>query len=86
LFHDKNTVNIERYKVAKKIAKRAVSEANGRAYDDLYRRLSTKKGKNDVYKMARIRERKTRDLNQVKCIKDEIDQLLVKGQDIKQRW
>ncbi|AQK93069.1 DUF21 domain-containing protein, partial [Zea mays] len=33
-----------------------------------------------------IRERKTRDLNQVKCIKDEMDQLLVKGQDIKQRW
>jgi hypothetical protein len=36
--------------------------------------------------MARIRERETRDLNQVKCIKDEMDQLLVKGQDIKQRW
>ena len=36
--------------------------------------------------MARIRERKMRDLNQVKCIKDEMDQLLVKGQGIKQRW
>jgi hypothetical protein len=32
--------------------------------------------------MARIRERKMRDLNQVKCIKDEMDQLL----HIKQRW
>jgi hypothetical protein len=29
---------------------------------------------------------KTRDLNQVKCIKDEMDQLLVKRQDIKQSW
>ena len=86
LFHDRSAVNIERYKVAKKTAKRAVSEAKGRAYDDLYRRLSTKEGEKDVYKMARIRERKTRDLNQVKCIKDEMDQLLVKGQDIKQRW
>jgi hypothetical protein len=36
--------------------------------------------------MARIRERKTMDLNRVKCIKDEMDQLLVKGQEIKQRW
>jgi hypothetical protein len=72
--------------VAKKTAKRAVSEAKGRAYDDLYRRLSTKEGEKDVYKIARIRERKKRDLNQVKCIKDEMDQLLVKGQDIKQRW
>jgi hypothetical protein len=37
LFHDRSTVNIERYNVAKKIAKRAMSEAKGQAYDDLYR-------------------------------------------------
>ncbi|AQK51442.1 DHBP synthase RibB-like alpha/beta domain [Zea mays] len=86
LFHDRSAVNIERYKVTKKTAKRAVSEAKGRAYDDLYRRLSTKEREKDVYKIARIWERKTRDLNQVKCIKDEMDQLLVKGQGIKQRW
>jgi hypothetical protein len=85
LFHDRSTINIERYKVAKKTAKRAMSEAKGRAYDDLYQRLSTKEEEKDVYKMARIRERKMRDLNQVKCIKDEMDQLLVKGQGIKQR-
>jgi hypothetical protein len=66
--------------VAKKTAKRAVSEAKDRAYDDLYRRLSTKEGEKYVYKIVRIRERKTRDLNQVKCIKDEMDQLLVKNQ------
>jgi hypothetical protein len=71
LFHDRSTVNIERYKVAKKTAKRAVSEAKGRAYDDIYRILSTKEGEKDVNKMARIQERKMRDLNQVKCIKDE---------------
>ncbi|WVZ96601.1 hypothetical protein U9M48_042217 [Paspalum notatum var. saurae] len=35
--------------------------------------------------MARFRDRKTRDLNQVKCIKDARDQLLVK-EDIKLRW
>ncbi|PWZ08025.1 Transposon TX1 uncharacterized protein [Zea mays] len=63
-----------------------MSEAKGQGYDDLYRRLRTKEREKDVYKIARIRERKTRDLNQVKCIKYEMDQLLVKGQDIKQRW
>jgi hypothetical protein len=47
-------VKIERYKVAKKTSKQVVSEAKGRAYDDLYRRLSTKEGEKDVYKMARI--------------------------------
>jgi hypothetical protein len=85
LFYDRSAVNIERYKVAKKTAKRAVSEAKGRAYDDLCRRLSTKEGEKDVYKMARIQERKMRDLNQVKCIKDEMYQPLVKEQDIKKR-
>jgi len=86
VFHDRSLDNIERYKVAKKIAKREVSEARGRAYDDLYQRLITKEGEKDVYKMARIRDRKTRDLNQVKCIKDARDQLLVKEDDIKLRW
>jgi hypothetical protein len=33
---------VERYKVAKKTAKRAVSEARGQMYDGLYQRLGTK--------------------------------------------
>jgi hypothetical protein len=34
--------NIKKYKVAKKTAKRAVSVVKGRAYEDLYQRLSIK--------------------------------------------
>ena len=41
---DKSTTNIEGYKLAKRAAKRAVSVANGKTYDDLYQRLSTKEG------------------------------------------
>jgi hypothetical protein len=40
----------------------------------------------DIYKMAKIRERKTRDVYQVKCIKDKADQILVKDEEIKHRW
>ena len=36
--------------------------------------------------MARIRKRKTRNINQIKCIKDETDRLLVKADEIKGRW
>ncbi|CAN6336649.1 unnamed protein product [Urochloa humidicola] len=36
--------------------------------------------------MARIRERKTRDINQIKCIKDGTDRVLVKDEEIKDRW
>ena len=45
-----------------KAAKRAVGEARGQAYEDLYRRLDTKEGERDIYKMAKIHERKARDI------------------------
>ena len=83
---DRSADNVERYKVAKKTAKRAVSEARGRMYDGLYQRLGTKEGEKDIYRMAKSRERKTRDIIQVKCIKDETERLLTKDEDIKNRW
>jgi hypothetical protein len=81
---DRSTDNIERYKVAK-TTKRAVSEARGRMYDGLYQWLGTKEGENDIYRMAKSRERKMRDIIQVKYIKDEIERLLTKDEDIKNR-
>ena len=47
LYHDRSVDNIEKYKVAKKTAKRAISVAKGRAYEDLYQYLSTKEGEKD---------------------------------------
>jgi hypothetical protein len=70
---DRSADNIERYKVAKKTAKRTVSEARGRMYNGLYQRLGTKEGEKDIYRMTKSRERKTRDIIQVKCIKDETE-------------
>ena len=67
---DKSVATIESYKIAKRAAKRAVSVAKGQAYDDLYQRLGTKEGEKDIYRLARIRERKARDINQIKCIKE----------------
>jgi hypothetical protein len=40
-----------------------VSEARGQIYDGLYQQLCTKKGKNDIYRMAKSRERKIRTLS-----------------------
>jgi hypothetical protein len=83
---DRSADNIERYKVAKKTSKRAVSETRGRMYDGLYQRLGTKEGEKDIYRVAKSRERKTRDIIQVKCIKDETERLLTKDEDMKNRW
>ena len=86
MYHDRSVDDIEKYKVAKKTAKRAISVAKGRAYEDLYQRLSMKEGEKDIYRMARVCERKTRDFNQVMCIKDEREHLLVKEDEIRHRW
>jgi hypothetical protein len=53
---DKSVDNVERYKVAKNIAKRVVSEARGQMYDGLYQRLGTEEGEKDIYRMAKSRE------------------------------
>jgi hypothetical protein len=45
--------NVERYKMAKKTAKRAVSEARGQMYDGLYQQLGTKEGEKNIYRMAK---------------------------------
>jgi hypothetical protein len=78
--------NVEQYKVAKKTVKRAVSEAMGQMYDGLYQRLGMKEGVKGIYRMVKSRERKTRGIIQVKCIKDATERLLTKGEDIKNRW
>ena len=48
--------------------------------------MSTKEAEKDIYRMARAHDRKTRDFNQVKCIKDKREQLLVKEDEIRHRW
>jgi hypothetical protein len=70
---NRSTDNVERYKVSKMTAKRVVSEARGQMYDGLYQRLGMKEGEKDIYRMVKSRERKTRDIIQVKCIKDETE-------------
>ena len=54
--HDRSSSNMVKYKEAKKNARRVVSGARGRAYDELYDRLATKEGEKDIYRMAKIRE------------------------------
>ena len=43
----------------------------------MYEKLDTKEVEKDIYRIARIRERKTRDLCTVSYVKDEDQQVLV---------
>ena len=75
-----------RYKAAKKVAKKAMAVAKSMAFDRLYHRLETKEGEEEVFKLTRVRERKTRDLGVVRCIKDENGKVLSENAEIKERW
>ena len=74
------------YKAAKKVARKAVTIAKSQTFDRLYHRLGTKEGEKEVFKRARARERKTRDLGVVRCIKDEEGKVLTEDVEIRERW
>ena len=62
--------DFERYKYVRKEAKKIIIDAKFKAYDDLYNKLGTKDKENDVYKLAKLRGRKIRDFNHIKCIQE----------------
>nr|GEY31792.1 hypothetical protein [Tanacetum cinerariifolium] len=76
----------ERYKAANREAKIVVAQAKDEAYEDLYKKLDSKDGANDIYKIAKARERKRRDTENVRYIKDEGGRTIVREEDIRKIW
>ena len=63
-------MSFERYKLAKKESKKAVQNVRAKVYKEVYEKLDTKDVEKDIYRIARIQDRKTRDLCTVRCVKD----------------
>ena len=59
---NKDEVSFENYKLAKREVKKIVKEARAKVYQDIYERLDSKEGEKDIYRIAQMREKKTRDL------------------------
>ena len=63
-----------------------IAIAKNAAYERLYQKLETKKGEKDAFKLSTVRERRTKDLGNVRCIKDEDGKVLLEEAVIKERW
>ncbi|PWA97488.1 hypothetical protein CTI12_AA028950 [Artemisia annua] len=72
--------------VAKREAKKAVAQAKDKAHEDLYKKLDSKEGANDIFRIAKAREKIKRDIGNIKYIKDEGVRTIVNEGDIRKRW
>ena len=82
---DKEIFKIK-YRDAKKVAKKAVTLAKNNAFERLYEKLETKEGEKAIFKLARARKKKTRDLGSVRCVKSEDGEVLTEDTKIRERW
>lgn len=78
--------NYEIYEKTKKEIKKVVRDAKFKAYDDIYNRLGIREGEKDIFKLVKIQERKSKDLDHVKCIRSNDQKVLVKDNNIKEKW
>ena len=60
--------------------------AKGCAYDNLYARLETKEGEKELYRLARQRDRAGKDVQHMRVIKDENDNVMVNLEAVLKRW
>lgn len=77
---------VEAKRARKEMYKATVRLAKMIAFKCLYEELGDKGGVKKLYRLANARERNARDVDQVKCIKDEDGRGLVEEALIRQRW
>ncbi|GJR12096.1 hypothetical protein Tco_0794748 [Tanacetum coccineum] len=75
----------ERYKEAKRQAKKSVAPAKEKAYEDMYKKLDSKEGANDIFRITKARERR-RNLGDICFKKDEEGRTITDEEEIKKRW
>ena len=73
------------YKTARKQAERKMWKARNKAYEELYEKLETKEGENELFKIAKQRNRQSKDVQQVRVIKSRTGEMLMEEERVKQR-
>ncbi|GKB67518.1 hypothetical protein Tco_0928930, partial [Tanacetum coccineum] len=57
-----------------------------KAYEELYKKMDSKEGANNIFKIEKAQERRRRDLGDICFIKDEGGQTITDEEEIKKRW
>jgi len=78
--------NADLYKQRKREAKKAVATAKAEAYKKLYEDLDTTEGQKQVLRMAKKKDRDSKDIYQAKLIKNKEGETLFENDKILQRW
>ncbi|KAI5089396.1 hypothetical protein C0J45_20804 [Silurus meridionalis] len=76
----------QEYKERRQQVKRDVAKAKEKAYEELYKRLDTKEGEKDLYRLARQRDRAGKDVLQVRAVKDGEGNVLTSEESVLRRW
>ena len=76
----------ERYDRHKKDAKKTVAQAKAQALNEIYEELETPEGEKKIYRIAKARNKATKDFTHIKQIKDENGVVLSNQDKIKKRW
>ena len=66
--------------------RRQLAKAQTEAYNQLYEDMETKEGEKEAYRVARQRDEASKDVQQVRVIKDAEGNYLVENDDILKRW
>ena len=74
------------WKMAKKEAKATVARAKAEGLNEMYEKLETSEGQKMIYKIAKSRNRATKDLTHIKQIKDRNGRVLSREECIRARW
>ena len=76
----------EEYKQAKKEERRAVAKAKAETWNEVYEELETPEGEKKILRIAKARVAASRDLTQIRHIKDNHGVVLAEEDEIKSRW
>ena len=74
------------YKEANKAPKRAVAMAKEEAYEELYTKWDTRLGAKIIYKLAKSKDTRSRDISDIAYVKAEDATILTESGKIKGRW